>query len=583
MSKQKVQREKSLQKKKKQIIPVDSPHTQRILTPSMINLIIIIIICLAPFVDKAFHIDDPLFLWTAKHIQNHPLDFYGFSVNWYGTEMAMSDITKNPPLASYYIAIVASIIGWSEIALHLAFLIPAIGAILGTYLLARQFCLQPAAAALSGMLTPVFLVSSTNVMCDTMMLAFWVWAVYFWVQGLGKNKSHFLFLSALFISASALTKYYGVSLIPLLFLYSIFKRRSVGRWAFFLLIPVIILAGYQWATFVLYGKDLLIDAISYTSGVRQAESTGIFSKGLIGLAFTGGCLISVLFYSPLIWSKRVMAIGVFLIALSALTLPLIKTIGTFQLHDGNGVRWGIVIQFCLFAVAGVSLLALAALDLWKRRDAISLLLFMWIFGTFVFASFINWTVNGRSILPMAPAAGILLMRRISQQSESSQPGSHRAAYWPLIPAVLISLLVTWSDYTLANTARSAAFVIHNKYKSHDSTLWFQGHWGFQYYMESVGGKAFDLKYSELTRGDIVIIPLQGTNLYPLHPDYAKLHQQIQFYPCRWLTTISHSTGSGFYSHFYGPLPFAAGSVPFEEYYVFSVIKSIRYVPQKDIK
>ncbi len=578
MIKRKARGDKSLQLKKKQTIHIDSPQTRRISTPSIINLILIIIICLVPFVDKAFHIDDPLFLWTAKQIGNHPADFYGFSVNWYGTEMAMSDITKNPPLASYYIAIVASIIGWSEIALHLAFLIPAIGVIIGTYLLARELCLQPAAATLSGMLTPVFLVSSTNVMCDTMMLAFWVWAVFLWVRGLEKNKSRFLFLSALFIAASALTKYYGVSLVPLLFLYSIFKRRGVGRWAFFLFIPVIILAGYQWATHVLYGRDLLIDAVSYTSGVREAEGTGIFPKALIGLAFTGGCLISVLFYSPLVWSKRVMAMGVLLTVLSILTLPLIKTIGIFPLHDGNGVRWGIVIQFCLFAVGGVSLLALAALDLRERRDAISLLLFLWIFGTFVFACFINWTVNGRSILPMAPAAGILLMRRIDRRNESYQPGDQRAAYWPLIPAVLISLLVTWSDYTLADTARSAAFEIHNKYRSQDSAVWFQGHWGFQYYMESGGGKALDIKRSELRRGDIVIIPAHSTNLYRLNPDYAQLYRQIHFYPCRRLATLDHSTGSGFYSHFFGPLPFAAGSVPSEEYYIYLISKSIKYVP-----
>lgn len=52
---------------------------------------------LVPFANKAFNIDDPLFIWSARHIQKNPLDFYGFSANWYGTEMPMSDITQNPP------------------------------------------------------------------------------------------------------------------------------------------------------------------------------------------------------------------------------------------------------------------------------------------------------------------------------------------------------------------------------------------------------------------------------------------------------------------------------------------------------
>jgi len=41
-----------------------------------------------------------------------------------------------------------------------------------------------AAMALAAVLTPVFLVSSTNVMCDTMMLCFWVWAIVYWRRGL---------------------------------------------------------------------------------------------------------------------------------------------------------------------------------------------------------------------------------------------------------------------------------------------------------------------------------------------------------------------------------------------------------------
>src|SRR5215475_8135491 len=37
---------------------------------------------LAVFLDKAFHIDDPLFLWTARQITAAPGDFFGFELNW---------------------------------------------------------------------------------------------------------------------------------------------------------------------------------------------------------------------------------------------------------------------------------------------------------------------------------------------------------------------------------------------------------------------------------------------------------------------------------------------------------------------
>jgi hypothetical protein len=78
--------------------------------------------------------------------------------------MPMWDITKNPPLACHYLAAAAAVVGWSEAALHAAFLLPAV----------------------------------------------------------------------------------AVSL-------TLIRRRRLGRWALMMLIPVAILAGYQWGTHALYG------------------------------------------------------------------------------------------------------------------------------------------------------------------------------------------------------------------------------------------------------------------------------------------------------------------------------------------
>src|SRR5947208_2090641 len=85
--------------------------------------------CLLPFVNKAYHMDDTLFLRAAEQIQKHPSDFYGFNINWYGISTPMTMATENPPFTSYYIAGVAAVFGWREWALHLAFLIPALAAI----------------------------------------------------------------------------------------------------------------------------------------------------------------------------------------------------------------------------------------------------------------------------------------------------------------------------------------------------------------------------------------------------------------------------------------------------------------------
>src|SRR5439155_26658814 len=95
--------------------------TQKLLIVSVIT-----VLSLLPFSNKAFYADDPLFVWTGKHIQTEPMNPYNCKVNWYGTDMMMSDVTKNPPIACYYIAGAAAIMGWNETGLHIAFLLPAL-------------------------------------------------------------------------------------------------------------------------------------------------------------------------------------------------------------------------------------------------------------------------------------------------------------------------------------------------------------------------------------------------------------------------------------------------------------------------
>ena len=44
---------------------------------------------------------------------------------------------------------------------------------------------------------------------------------------------------------------------------------------------------------------------------------------------------------------------------------------------------------------------------------------------------------------------------------------------------------------LANTTRVAAVAIHDRYGNSRQSLWFEGHWGFQYYLEARGAKAVE--------------------------------------------------------------------------------------------
>src|SRR2546426_2759192 len=202
---------------------------------------------LLPFTGKALHIDDPMYVWAAKQIEKKPLDPYGFEVNWYGFPMPMSDVNKNPPLTSYYIAGVGRVFGWGERTLHVAFLVPAIIVIIGTYLLAERLSRRPLLAGVCALFTPVFLISSSNLMSDVLMLAFWVSAVCLWIIGLKRRSAWRLVASGTLMAVSALAKYYGMALIPLLLVYSLLEKRRATWGLAALLVPVGFLGVYQWS------------------------------------------------------------------------------------------------------------------------------------------------------------------------------------------------------------------------------------------------------------------------------------------------------------------------------------------------
>src|SRR6185312_2258954 len=92
------------------------------------------------------------------------------------------------------------------------------------------------------------------------------------------------------------------------------------------------------------------------------------------------------------------------------------------------------------------------------------------------------------------------------------------------------------------------------------TLWFEGHWGFQYYMQQSGGTPVDFKSSDLKPGDILAVPSDNTNVRRPSPDAADLKGTIAVDRAGALDTMDSTTGAGFYSSGWGPLPFAFGHV-----------------------
>lgn len=530
------------------------------------SLALITVCVLLPFLGKPFNIDDPLFIWIARQIHVHPADPYGFNVEWGWHAFPMYDVTENPPLVCYYVALAAGVVGWSEIALHFAFLLAPLAVILGTYRLARRFCTSPMTAALATLFTPALLASSTTVMCDVPMLAFWIWAVAFWIEGLEENDFGKLFGAACLVALAQLSKYFGVCLVPLLAAYGILMKRRASWSMSFLLIPIIVFCLYQMVMHRRYDLYPLFGAIDY-SLARENTPFAFGSSCLIGLGFTGGCMAVVLFFAPLLWRKRGASISAFA-AFAGCAFVLARAyLEKYRFLQGH-LRVSAEIQLALWAAAGVLALALAAEDLLARRDAKSLLLALWVGGTFVFAAYLNWSINARSVLPMAPAIGILIARRLERNFPGPSFPVSRVGLC-LATSAAFSLVIAEADCLTALAIRQNARAVGATYAK-TRQLWFQGHWGFQFYMQQFGARPLDFKNDSLKPGDLVAIPSNNTNLLPPGPGKADLLEIYSEPGPPALATLSETLGASFYSSALGPLPFAFGPVPPEIVSIYSL-------------
>jgi 4-amino-4-deoxy-L-arabinose transferase-like glycosyltransferase len=537
--------------------------------PAPVWVALITILCVAPFGGSAFKVDDTLFLRAAEQIRHHPTDFYGFSMNWIGVPLPMYKDADNPPLASYLIALASLIGGWSEWSLHSAFALVAAAAAAGCWFLAARFCRHPTTAALVAVLSPVFLVSATTVMCDTMLLAFWVWSLYCLERGLEEKRPGFYWLAGVLAGLATLTKFPGLALCPLFVAYALVRHRRLGWWVVAPALPVLTVAAYEWYTHALYGRGLFTAAMAYTAQFRTIHPPNPLDKFSNGVVFLGGCYLPALFYAP--W-LRLRCVAVYLpvafLAVGILIPAFAPAYHALVLPPDHGFAFVAFAQMEVFILAGVFVLALLVLDCLERRDEGSLLLALWAGGIFVFSAGFNWTVNGRSLLPMAPAVGLLLARRIELGIPLTIRGEWRSSVIPAVAAAMVSLCVVAADCHAANKSRRDAAALWGRYSHPRTTLWFEGHWGLQYYLEGLGAMAADITKPAFGPDDLFILPNHQSNVYPPLPGAAKL-VEVSGNPGGWqLTTFSTETGVSFYAANLGPLPFAVALREPDRYLVY---------------
>lgn len=581
-------------------------------------ILILFVLCGSlPFIQQAIHLDDRIYLEIADNILNKPFFPFDYLIVFEGLVAPDAASHGHLPLISYYLAFLKVVTGSeSEWVYHLAFLVfPLLGAV-GFYDLARGYLRFPLPAACLLVISPAFFVSSHTLMTDVPLVAFWVFCLSRFLricEGQGIRLDWVLCVVTLL--AAAFISMLTAGLIILMAAYLVInggvkggRQPAASRfWPIFGLFSLPILLWLIWVlrAYFHYDRFVLINTFLLMSKHEAFSWELIGTKSLSFLLNVGGT-----FLFPLaLWcgfARRIsLRVMLFIFLLSFVPFYALFTDWTwiqiflFALFLSSGllVLWHL---FCLSLgflawgwteslLSGFGQLAHSYGELrspvpegpnspqqkemvrLRNRDLLCLLWFLGIVVTCLMAYYIG---SVRYTLLALPPLLLLWMRALETRIQKIY--FLRNLIWTsVILTAIYSVLIGYGDYRFAEAYRRSSEEITSQYAQPGQTFWYSGEWGFRYYFERNGAKLLTADGVGPKIGDLIIKPYLATPWVTLYdgPEYSELlDQQVPFmdYPVRILDFSSHA---GFYSSWFGFLPFSITSGERWEWFnVFRVIK-----------
>lgn len=460
-------------------------------------------ICI-PFLNKAYHIDDPFVLTIAGNILKNPADPFAGEFDWTGELTPIFETTTNPPLISYYLAPFAYYFNFSEFALHAAMALFIVMIGWGTVVLSNRFACGYFWPLAFVMFSAAIMVSG-NVMRDIPAAGLGVAGIGFFIMGCDKENRFYLFLGSVLTGLAVLTKYSSIILIPVLLLYPIFKRKL---WLLGWVLPAVLLVlGWCLHNVAMYER---VHILFLTLHRRTVEGIAWYDKALGAMVV----LSSMMYLLPALlfaeWKRKRW------IALSGCVPVGVIAFWAAQ----RFFQWNADYEYLFWCVTGALLLYLCLFEgirfgiRWLGNSkneyaADSLFLFAWLCAPVLFSIlFVPFQAVRHQIPTLFPLA-ILAFRSIHRtQYMMRSSGLNTCLLLLIVVQAAVGYTVAVVDYQFAETYRSMAQYAKQQYSDSTGSVWFVGHWGWQYYATQAG---FQQRHSggALPRpGDIVLWPLR---------------------------------------------------------------------------
>jgi hypothetical protein len=518
--------------------------------------IVLVVATLVPFLGKAFTIDDPMFLFQARHLLLDPLHPTAFDVVWSTTPERMSAIMASGP-GMAYLLVPCVALGGAEWVAHLAQLAFFVLALIATASLAQRLGGGEGDGRIAALLlaaTPAATAMAGTAMPDIPAMALGVCGVERAVAWSRDRRWPQALAATLALSAAALCRSHLIALVGIALLAmagDVFDRSAWTR--------------IGWRAWVpLAACPLVVAAALLITRDPAAPSTAV-----AGAAGT--------FFDPSAWPRNLVAFTSHWVLVLPLGLPWLllhprRVLTSPVVYVATAAAWfflratPIVGPALVAPIAGMGAAILwdIARDAVRRKDGVLATLSAWLLVPAAVLPYLH--LPSKYLLAAAPAGAIVVARALGH---APRVRALAILGTTLSAGVALSLMILGADAHFAGMGRRAAVELVAPQVAAGKTVWFNGHWGFQWYAERAGAKALTRTPPHPNWGDLVVSSLHAENeLMGAMPRRRRIGLLDDTQGGGRL--MDRAVGAGFFSNGVGYLPWAWGTTPVDRYELWSI-------------
>jgi hypothetical protein len=510
--------------------------------------VLVAVLLLGQHLDKPFTIDDPMFLRQAQHLLIDPLHPAAFDYVWMSDVERLSKTMPTGPVMPY-LMVAAVKADRPERVAHLVQLLLLAAGIAATVSLALRLRLGRIAAAGAGVVvaaSPAVIAMTATAMPDLPAMAFGVIALERIHAFRDDRRWHQGAAAAIALVLAALSRSHLMGLFAIGIMAALGDRLFQPRSWWGMLVP--------WGAPIVAAVGLLAAALHVTHD-PQPDSASILDavRGLVGsgatasnvIAFAGHWVLTLPLALP--W----MAIHWRRIVRGRIIWATIPGAAALLLANQSGQwRWMAPVAGIGAAVVGDILI-----DAVSRRDAVQAMLGAWLLLPLPAMVYLH--LPCKYAVAAAPAVALLVARELRARPSR---GAVLASAAALVLGGALSVAIVRADARLAAPGRRAAQQLIAPAVAEGKKVWFAGHWGFQWYAENAGAIALANGRPAPAAGDLLVV---STASWPPQDLVNKVKAKTL------LTTIQDrrpggrimQDGAGFYSNFWGYLPWTWSDLP----------------------